>query len=269
MKVIFLGTGGGRWVTLTQRLRTGGFRIHGTANIHVDPGPGALLGLRDFGVPFSKTDALVVTHCHPDHYTDSEVLIEAMTNGATLTRGTLLASESVVRGWEDLGPAISRHHLSRVENLVVMAGGRQAQFHGTRMEGLPAHHRDPTTFGFRLQMDGSTISYTSDTSYKKGLAEGYKDSRVLILNVIRPGRDRIPFHLCTEDAVKIISEVEPELAVINHFGMKMVDVAGKEAARVRRETGVKTVAATDGMEIDIRKDINIGKRLTHGQTRLV
>ena len=45
MKLQFLGTGGGRFATISQKRMTGGFRIDdmGKRNIHVDPGPGALV----------------------------------------------------------------------------------------------------------------------------------------------------------------------------------------------------------------------------------
>ncbi|MCJ7430619.1 hypothetical protein MUO83_05330 [Candidatus Bathyarchaeota archaeon] len=44
LDLIFLGTGGGRFVTMTQRRRTAGIRIMGEdLNLHLDPGPGALV----------------------------------------------------------------------------------------------------------------------------------------------------------------------------------------------------------------------------------
>ena len=45
MKLTFLGSGGGRFATITQKRMTGGFRIDDIdgMNIHVDPGPGALV----------------------------------------------------------------------------------------------------------------------------------------------------------------------------------------------------------------------------------
>ena len=43
-KITFLGSGGGRIVVAHQLRSTGGFVINiGTKQIHVDPGPGALV----------------------------------------------------------------------------------------------------------------------------------------------------------------------------------------------------------------------------------
>ena len=80
--IIFLGTGGGRFATITQKRRTAGIRIISEGlNLHLDPGPGALVHSINEGLDPQKLDAIFVSHCHPDHYTDAEVLIEAMTRG--------------------------------------------------------------------------------------------------------------------------------------------------------------------------------------------
>ncbi|PIX31699.1 MBL fold metallo-hydrolase, partial [Candidatus Bathyarchaeota archaeon CG_4_8_14_3_um_filter_42_8] len=44
IEIIFLGTGGGRFATITQKRRTAGIRIISEGlNLHLDPGPGALV----------------------------------------------------------------------------------------------------------------------------------------------------------------------------------------------------------------------------------
>ena len=88
LELIFLGTGGGRFTTITQKWRTAGIRILSEeVNIHLDPGPGALIHSLNMGLNPQKIRAILVSHSHPDHYTDAEVLIEAMTQGTTKRRG--------------------------------------------------------------------------------------------------------------------------------------------------------------------------------------
>ncbi|MCJ7731677.1 MBL fold metallo-hydrolase, partial [Candidatus Bathyarchaeota archaeon] len=94
----FLGTGGGRFVMTSQMRRTAGIRLsEGKTQVHIDPGPGALVFSNWAGLSPEKLDGLIVTHCHPDHYTDAEVFIEAMTRGTMAKRGVLAASKSVLR----------------------------------------------------------------------------------------------------------------------------------------------------------------------------
>ena len=50
--------------------------------------------------------------------------------------------------------------------------------------------------------------------------------------------------MTTEDAVRIVEEAGPEVAVVTHFGMGMVFAGlGCEVERIGRESGVWTVAA--------------------------
>ncbi len=252
MELVFLGSGGGRWVTITQRLRTGGIVLKiKDVQIHIDPGPGALLCAHENKISPLATNAIFVTHCHPDHYNDAEILIEAMTKGMTKVRGIFAGSKSVVEGVEGIGPAVSSYHLSKVEKIFVLEQSKKFSINGDiEVTCLPAYHTDPTNVGLKLYFD-RTLVYTSDTEYKDNIAEFYKDADVIVFNVIRPRGERIRGHLCVNDVIKILKEVNPKIAVLNHFGMKMIDERFKEAKRVEKETGVRTISATDGLSLDL------------------
>jgi len=93
---------------------------------------------------------------------------------------------------------------------------------------------------------------TSDTSYFPELAEAFEGVAVLIMNVLRPGKDHWKTHFCSEDAVKLINAVRPELAIIQHYGAKMLRSSPiYEAREIQRRTGVRTIAAMDGTKIDL------------------
>jgi hypothetical protein len=64
--------------------------------------------------------------------------------------------------------------------------------------------------------------------------------------------------MTSEDAVKIVDEVNPEMAVLTHFGMKMIfkGPAG-EAKFIQQKTGVPTIAAKDGMRLNISEKIEV------------
>lgn len=251
MEIIFLGTGGGRWTTLLQRLRTGGFRIHSDHKIHIDPGPGAIVALKMSQINPMDTNSVIVTHCHPDHYNDAEMLIEAMTRGMTTKRGILAASESILVGIDKLGPAISNYHQSKVEKKVILKPGNTFEIGEIEAKCLPTKHSDPTGVGVKFYFEEGTVTYTSDTEYFEGISQHYEDSEVLIFNVIRPKNERIPWHFCTNDVIKICREAKPKLAIIQHFGMKMIGIEDSEAERVEKETGVNTIAAKDGLQLKL------------------
>jgi phosphoribosyl 1,2-cyclic phosphodiesterase len=254
MEILFLGSGGGRWTTITQRLKTGGFRVHGAQSLHIDPGPGALLGLNENSIFPTDLDALVVTHCHPDHYNDAEVLIEAMTQGMSRRRGTVAGSESVFTERNGIGPAVSRYHRTKVEEILSLLPGKRVTIAGLETEVLPTRHSDPTGVGVKFLTEFGPLTYTSDTEYFEGLSDSYAGSRLVIYNVLRPGEERIPWHLCVDDVIRLIEEASPEVAILNHFGIKMIDRRRREAERVEAETGIKTLPAFDGLRIALTEE---------------
>jgi phosphoribosyl 1,2-cyclic phosphodiesterase len=260
--VIFVGTGGGRFVTSTQKRHTGGIRlIHGDEQIHVDPGPGALVYSLNLHLSQLGLGAVLVSHCHLDHYGDAEVMIEAMTRGGTRKQGVLIAPRSVLQGNGNYGAAISRYHKSIVEATYEAKPGEVFRMRGMTIKPTRASHGDPDTVGFRFDFPGiGEIGYTSDTEYFKGISDYYKGVRLLILCVLRPRGFPWKGHISTDEATKIVEEVKPEAAVITHFGMRMIFAnPSKEACFVEKKTGIKTFAAVDSMEINVAKGINVKK----------
>ena len=74
------------------------------------------------------------------------------------------------------------------------------------------------------------------------------------MDVLRPEGAGLPGHLSTEDAIRIGKEAKPKLIVIQHFGMKMLQAGpAREAQKIQRETGIRTIAAEDGMHISLEE----------------
>ncbi|RBQ22741.1 Ribonuclease BN [Candidatus Methanobinarius endosymbioticus] len=253
MKITFLGTGGGRFATISQKRMTGGFRIDDFAgkNFHIDPGPGALVKSFQFGLNPSKLDGIFISHAHTDHYTDGEVLIEAMTRGMTKEKGIIMGSLSVFEGFKQWGPSISKYHTSKSKKLI-LGPIKSKIIDDLKIKGTKTVHGDPTSVGFQMKFKDLNISYTSDTSYFEKLHNYHKDSDILIASVIRPGNQSIKGHMCSRNFKDLINEIKPKLAIMTHFGFKMLNEDPvNEAKNITKETGVKTLAAFDGMVIDI------------------
>ena len=262
VRIIMLGTGGGRFVTMTQRRRTAGIRIlHQNLNIHLDPGPGALVHSINEGFDPRKLTALFVSHCHPDHYTDAEVLIEAMTNRLTRKHGTLVADKAVLRGSSACEASISRYHQNMTQQTIEAVPDLSFRMEGFQISVTKARHTDPDAVGFRFHTEEfGDFAYTSDTEYYEDISKYYKNLRLLILCVMRPAGKPWKGHMTTADALKIVNEAQPERAVLTHLGMQMLLTGPtKEAESIKQATGVPTVAASDGMQITLGEDIEIGK----------
>jgi len=258
VELVFLGCGGGRYQTVDQNFKTGGFRLHAEAKIHVDPGPGALLLSHQHDLDPLALDCIVATHCHPDHYCDVEVLIEAMSQHMTRKRGVLIGSESVLKGAGKFGPAISRFHQRKPEKVVCLRAGESYKLGNLKLEATPTQHGDPTAFGLKVHSQEGIIGYTNDTQYFDELAKHFKGSRVLIANVTRPLAMRIPWHLCSDDFIALLKQVKPELAVMVHMGMLFLKhPPEKEATRIKAATGVKTAVGYAGLRVNLDKEIKL------------
>jgi len=260
-RIVFLGTGGGRFSAITQKRATGGIFIDDGPSIHIDPGPGALVHSCDHGLNPSRLDGILVSHCHPDHYNDAEILVEAMTQGGRNKRGILAGSLSAMEGIEGpdgFFPAVSPYHQSKANKVQTLKPGDELAIKSFKIKATPAFHSDPSTIGFRIETKGGVISYVSDTSPNPEVIEAHKGARLLIMSVTRPFGMAIPYHLDTGEALTMVSQIKPELAVFTHMGMKFVDgISEKEALMVQNNTGVRTIAAEDRMEVRLASEIAI------------
>jgi len=269
--IIFLGTGGGRFATITQKRRTAGIRIiNGSLNLHLDPGPGALVYSISEGLDPQKLNAVFVSHCHPDHYTDAEILIEAMTRGMTRKHGVLAAAKSVLSGSDVCEPSISKYHQQMLEQKIEAVPKIRFKVGTVNVSVTEARHTDPDAVGFRFETsEFGDFAYTSDTEYFEGIGKYYEGVRLLMLCVMRPAGKPWKGHMTTNDALKIVEDARPEQVVLTHLGMQMIfQGPSKEAKLIEDKTGVPTVAAVDGMRVNFGETINIQMRSAKSQQGL-
>lgn len=259
--ITFLGTGGGRFATIYQIRSTGGIYIQDGANIHIDPGPGALGSMRELSIDPARTDAILISHCHPDHYVDAEVLLEGMVMGGFKKKGFLIGSQTVLEGHDNIGPCISEYHRSLPENVITVRRGDRFTVGNMNIGVTPTVHNDPLGVGFRLETSKGIISYVSDSEIQEEVMEAHRGARVLILNLTRPLGSKIPRHLTTEEAAEMVKIIKPEVALLTHFGMKIVhDGVASQSEFIEKESGVRTIAAKDHMKLGIGRSIRISSK---------
>ncbi len=257
-RLTLLGTGGGRFATVTQERATGGVYLEDGVSLHIDPGPGSLVMMRRARLDPMRTDGILVSHCHPDHYTDAEMLMEAMTNGTKVRRGYLVASRSVLQGEGGFGPAISAYHQAAMDQVHMLSPGDQVELGHVKVLATPAAHSDPSTVGFRLVTTNGEVGYVPDTALADEVIEANRGVRVLVVPLTRPLRARIDHHLCTEDAAELVDGVRPELAVLNHMGLKTLrEDPNLQAEWISKKSGVRTVVGDDLMRIRLAERVTV------------
>jgi len=267
MRIVFLGTGGGRNVLLNQLRGTGGFRIIGSKTIHCDPGPNTIMRCLQFKQKPEKTDILAVSHNHLDHANDANLMIEAMTDCGKKKCGAVVASVSVLEGNGRFDRAITRYHREMVEKAFALRAYEDAEFEGVKITATTTAHGDEEGVGFIFGMDGKRIGYSGDTEYYDGMAKEFEKCDILLLNALQPRGGKIPTHFGTDGAIRLLGAMKskPAVAVLQHFGMGMLRAGPEvEARAVQEATGVKTIAAKDGMELPVGETEKkaAGKKLT-------
>jgi len=245
----FLGTAGARFVMIRQLRSSAGIWInYKSTNVILDPGPGAIVRCNKVKPRLdpSSLDAVILTHKHLDHSGDVNVIIEAITEGGFRKRGALFAPR------DSFGKdgVILSYLEGFLDKKVVLKEGK---YHlGDINFTCPVKNIHAVeTYGVKFYLGKEVVSFVSDTRYFEGLADAYRDSTVLVLNVVfyqpRPGYD----HLCLDEAITLAEKIKPKKTIFTHFGMSMLRAKPYILeAKIRKEhPSIKL--AHDGFELKL------------------
>jgi ribonuclease BN (tRNA processing enzyme) len=248
--ITFLGTAGARFVVTKQFLASGGAWLNmGGTQILLDPGPGCLVQSVKRKLDALKLKAIILSHKHLDHSGDINIMIEAMTEGGRRQRGALFAPSDAIDEEAVIFPYL-RNFPEKVE---MLSEGGSYLVDGITFE-TPVRHRHPVeTYGLVFNTPRHTFSWITDTKYFPELASYYKADLLVINVVLMEPREPVA-HLSLVDAARIIEEVKPKKAILTHFGMSIWRSKPWELAqKMSEDTGIKVIAARDGMKFDLAK----------------
>ena len=247
MKLEFLGTGGGRYVTGMQRRKTAGIIIETKeTTLHVDPGPGALVyANKDYSNP-EEIEGLIVSHGHPDHSNDAEAVIEMITEGYD-NACTLFANETALKGYSDVEKSVSKYHKGLCSRVETLEEGEKFEFKDLKIESQQMFHGDPKTQGFTLDDGEQKIGFWTDTEFSEELQGLYKDCNIMVVYCTRPRGKPVKGHTSISDVPDIMPE-EASTCIITHFGYSLLDSDLEEQKKwLKEEIDGKVIFADDGM----------------------
>ena len=105
--------------------------------------------------------------------------------------------------------------------------------------------------GFKFFTPSFTLSYVGDTEYFADLPGHHSNSDIILMNITSPAGTQARKNMNSDDAVKLLRKAKPKLAIITHFGVKMLAADPLNEARyIQKETGMQVIAAKDGMKIN-------------------
>ncbi len=205
---------------------------------------------KQYGINLRANTSLFVSHNHLNHANDINAVISAMTYNGFDKKGVLVANNEVINGTEKSKPYLRDFYKNCLEKYIVLEQGQRVGINEVEVKALKTIHSNDA-LGFKFFTPLYTLSYSSDTKYSVEIVEEYKNSNILILNVPYLKKDKEQKGLAKEDAIKIINEVKPRLAIITHFGTDFLRADPLYEIRdIKKETESQVIAATDGMVIN-------------------
>ncbi len=252
----FIGTAGARFVVTKQLRSSGGLWLSvGKTNLYIDPGPGALVRCLNSKPKLepSVLDGILLTHKHLDHSGDVNILIEAMTEGGFKKRGVLFAPEDALE--ED--PVVLKYVRNYAEKVEGLKENSEYRIGEIQFSTAERHRHRVETYGINFKISPRTVSLIADTKFFPNLPHLYR-GEILIIHVVRlkPVVDEPIEHLSIEDVKTIVKNAKPKLTVLTHFGMTMIKAKPwVVAAELEKELGLRVMAASDGMKIDLERDL--------------
>jgi len=240
---------------INQFLASGGLwlNLSGT-EILIDPGPGSIVQSTKRKLRADKLSAIIVSHRHLDHSADVNVMVEAMTQGGFKRHGWFFAPSDAL----ETEPIIFSYLKDYLDGIKVLQEGKSYSIGNISFTTPVRHTHLVETYGMVFRTPKHTFSYIADTRYFDGLCQHY-GGELLIINVVflKPrflaNHPSMPIdHLSVPDAEHIITELKPKVAILTHFGMHIWRAKPWQIAeRLSQDTGVRVIAARDGMKFDL------------------
>jgi ribonuclease BN (tRNA processing enzyme) len=253
--ITFLGTGGARFMIISQLLASGGlwFNFDGT-QILMDPGPGCIVQVTKRKLNPQELSAIIVSHRHLDHSADLNVMTEAMTDGGFQKRGILFTPRDAM----ETDSILHSYLRKSIEGIEYLEAGKTWSVGNVSFTAPVRHVHMVENYGLIFKTKKHTIAYITDTRYFEELGSYYRGD-LLMLNLTFlhkrtvPDRPGAPMdHLSEPDAERLIKEIKPKTTILTHFGMGVWRAKPElVAAALTEKTGSKVIAATDGLVYDL------------------
>ena len=248
-----LGTGGARFTMLKQLRKTGGIWFtYGGLNGVIDPGPGSLYHMCSAVPPLDPHElrAIMLTHRHLDHSTDLNVAAEAMTGGGFEKQGLVILPDDSAGG---PNPVLLKYIVQKVGGVVIAEDGKRIGLGmGVSAEPVIHIHHGVDCFGYIFRKKGlRTWGVISDTGPLDHLAERYSECSLVTLNVTFPNKKPRLDHMSAEDAGELLQKLHPEVALITHMGVIMIEAGPEKYAKMISTEETRVIAGRDGMVIDL------------------
>ena len=261
LTITCIGNSGGR-DSILHGHPSGGMMIHfGGRCIVVDPGENCLSYLNESGFdPYQITD-VIASHSHNDHVGDlTSIISSALQLNLVPNEDTnILVSPSLIDyenadntrygftlptyAWEGNVRMLywQDTQVTRYDGEMVQSQKTASIGEDIKIISVEGRHSKLPVSGYVFNTPLGKLAYTGDTEFFPELAELYKGSDVLWMNLNTLGLDSsidtdtyvaeeascVKNHLGYVGVCKLIEMVQPKTAIISHFGSQLLPKVGE------------------------------------------
>lgn len=248
--ITFLGTGGDTLVITKCIRNSSGIIIkHEDVQLYLDPGPNSLMMTKCNKVNLRETTAVICSSSKMSQCNDVNAVISGMTYNGLDVKGVLVAPKMVFEGDEINSPMLQTHFSKCVEKIILAESDKKIGIQNIDINFIEVTDYTDTV-GMKIFMPDLVIGYSSDTSYSDKMAKQFEGCDVLIMNIQNPSGVKKKYQMNTDDAIKFVKKVKPELAIMTRFSKAMIDADPlMEARKVHNTTKKQVMAVIDGQMI--------------------
>ncbi len=246
--ITFLGTGGARFMITKQLAASGGLWLDlGGTRFLVDPGPGCIVQVTKRNLDPETLSGIIVSHRHLDHAADVNVMVEAMTGGGFNRHGRVYAPADAFSP----EPVMFSYLKKYIDGITILEEGGSYTVNDVTFETPVRHQHGAETYGMTFRTPRHTFSYVADSRLFDGLFK-YAGSELLIINVVFTEHQPRFDHLSIPEVETLVRELKPKVALLSHYGIHVWRAnPARLAEELTQKTGVRVIAAKDGMVVDI------------------
>ncbi len=250
-KITFLGTAGDSMARAHNLRSSGGIVLeYGDDKYLIDPGPNSLSSMKKAGINPREIISVLISSNTLKAANDINAVIDAITYNGIDKTAVLVCPETLLNEESFL----KKKYLNFFEKVIKLNSESKIAINDIEIKGCFAKNSE-TTIGFKFFTPYFTFSYLADTEFNNELKIAHKNSNILVINCKNPSGIKEKDSLNTDDVIKIVESVRPNLAIITSFGARMIKADPLyEARKIQRATGIQTLAASDGLVINPQVD---------------
>jgi ribonuclease BN (tRNA processing enzyme) len=263
MRITLLGSGTG--APLRGRsppgfaIEAGGGEESRAAVVLVDPGPGAIQRLAQYGVPLERLAHVLISHLHPDHTADLVPLLFALKLPRYRERmappalfGPPGLRQLYRRLCEAFGSAVDHGERLSITEAALSGAKEAGRFYKAgllEVTAYPTLHSEGS-MAFRIEARGGrAFTYSGDTDYCQGVIDAARNADLLLIECSFPEGKKVAGHLVPSEVGRIAAAAGARRVLLTHL---YPECQGEDLlSPCRKYFSGRVDLAEDGMSIEL------------------